>query len=85
MIVSTKLHPLEHLGAASPTQLMEKLQLHDLQETDVSVYNTVLRTSYGCYRRAEWLETHVRISRDQSAYRPSPAVRSQLKQRLCKL
>ena len=35
-----------------------------LQETDVSVYNTLPRTtSYGCYRRAEVLETHVRITR----------------------
>ena len=34
----------------------------DLQEMDVSVYNTVPRTSYGCYRRAEVLETHVYIA-----------------------
>ena len=48
-----------------------------LQETDVSVYNTVPRTSYGCYRRAEvLLETHVRITR--SVYCLSPAVRSLL-------
>ena len=46
---------------------------------------TVTRTSYGCYRRAELLETHVRIARDRSAYNPSPAVRSLLKQRLHKL
>ena len=39
-----------------------------LQKTDVSVYNTVTRTSYGYYRRAELLETHVRklIARDRS-------------------
>ena len=51
---------------------------------NVSVYNTVPRTSYGYYTRAELLETHVRIAGDQSAYRLSPAVRSLLKQRLHK-
>ena len=39
-------------------------------------------TNYGCYTRAESLETHVRIPGDRSAYRLSPAVRSLLKQRL---
>ena len=43
--VSTKLHPLER--SASPTQLLEKLRLHEM---DVSVCNTVPRTSNGCYR-----------------------------------
>ena len=54
-----------------------------LQETDVSVYNTVPRTSYGCYRRAELLETHVRIDRDRAAYCLSPSVTSLLKQYIC--
>ena len=42
-----------------------------LQETDVSVYNTVPRTSYGCYTRAELLETHVRIAGDRLGRVPS--------------
>ena len=52
-----------------------------LQETNVSVYNTVPRTSYG----SGLLKTHVRIAGDRSAYRLSPAVRSLLKQKLHKL
>ena len=82
-LVSTKPHPQERLGAASSTISGEATTIQiGLQETDVSVYNAVPRTSYGCYRRAEVLETHVRITCDRSAYRPSPVVRSQLKQRL---
>ena len=85
-LVSTKAHPQEHLGAASRTITGEATTTRiGLQETDVSVYNAVPRSSSGCYWRAEVLETHVRITRDLSAYCLSPAVRSQLKQRLHKL
>ena len=51
MKVSTKPHPLERLGAASPTGAATTQM--GLKERDVSVYNTVPRTSYGCYTRAE--------------------------------
>ena len=52
-----------------------------LPEMDVSVYNTVPRSSYGCYRGAELLlKTHVRIAR--LCVSPSPTVKSLLKQRL---
>ena len=82
-LVSTKPHPQECLRAASHTIAGEATTTRiGLQETGVSVYNAVPRTSCGCYRRAEVLETHVCITRDRSVHRLSPAVRSQLEQRL---
>ena len=80
-LVSTKPHTQERLGAASHMIVGEVTTTRiGPEETGVSVYNAVPRTSYGCYRRAEVPET-----RDRSVYRPSPAVRSLLKQRLTRL
>ena len=57
-LVSTK--PTRIFGAAGKATTTRL----GLQEKDVSVYNTVPRTSCGCYQRVELLETHVRIARD---------------------
>ena len=66
MIVSTKQHPLERFGSHIAHAIAGEATTTRIghQETDVSVYNTVTRSSYGCYRRAELLETHVRIARN---------------------
>ena len=80
MIVSTKPHKLERLGAASLMQLLEKRRLHEWAfRRWMSLYATQFQGPVLAATGERVAKTHVRIAHDQSTYRPSPAVRSPLK------